>query len=335
MATDNLFRILLIEDSDGDAELVANYVEELGKGDFSLRRAANLAEGRAALAEESFHLVLLDLHLPDSEGLETLDAVCADCDGKSAMVVVLTGTDDEEMTAESLRRCAQNYLVKGEINPNSLMRAIRMAVGQHARDRLPRIERDVEQAPAPAAAKAADDALEILRRVNKVSAPGSEDLGDQADPTVLAHELSTASRASGAVLVSLSYKMDDVLAQLKDLRASHSTQAFQLRRIEEANKERDLDRLKIVAAIRRLQEQVKPMTALVAGTGVPGPLHARLISVENFVAATLTARAADQLARDEDRKMHRRLVVVLISGMVAWAGAFVTAFAHYYFRSPG
>lgn len=117
--------VLLIEDNALDARCVAGFLAK-ADGLFVLTRATTLAEGLAALAKQPAGAVLLDLTLPDSSGLETFTRVHA-CVGDTP-IVVLTGLDDEETALETVRRGAQDYIVKSEINDRLLVRALRYAI---------------------------------------------------------------------------------------------------------------------------------------------------------------------------------------------------------------
>lgn len=115
--------VLLIEDNALDARCVAGFLALSGNR-FTLTRAGSLAEGLPRLAEH--HVVLLDMTLPDSCGVETFEKVHA-C-APEIPVVVLTGHDDEETALETLRRGAQDYIIKSEINARLLVRALRYAI---------------------------------------------------------------------------------------------------------------------------------------------------------------------------------------------------------------
>ncbi len=116
---------VLIEDNPGDARLIAEMLGECCPG-LRLEVFGTLGAGKRRLLRGGVTLVLLDLTLPDSIGLETLDAVrtCS----PSVPVVVLTGTDDTELGAKAIAGGAQDYLVKGQVDGPLLHRASRYAV---------------------------------------------------------------------------------------------------------------------------------------------------------------------------------------------------------------
>jgi PAS domain S-box-containing protein len=123
-------RILLIEDNPGDARLVREMLSEANGSAAELECEETLASGLERLASEQFDVLLLDLTLPDSRGLDTLQKVRPF--KQPIPVVVLTGLEDDETAQKSLESGAQDYLVKGEITPDSLERAIRYALGRHS-----------------------------------------------------------------------------------------------------------------------------------------------------------------------------------------------------------
>ncbi len=126
MHTDTTIRILLIEDNPGDARLIAEMLAEIRDDLFELIHSDCLSNGLDRLKKESFNLVLLDLSLPDSQGLDTFVQVNA-C-SNDIPVVVLTGNKDEIIATSAMRAGAQDYLDKGDLERNLLVRSIRYAI---------------------------------------------------------------------------------------------------------------------------------------------------------------------------------------------------------------
>lgn len=119
-------RILLIEDNPGDARLLRELLKEIKSGQFELAHADHLAAGLELLAQESFDILLLDLGLPDSNGLDTLTQTQSQA--PHVPVILLTGLDDEALALEAMRGGAQDYLLKGELDSRMLARTIRYAI---------------------------------------------------------------------------------------------------------------------------------------------------------------------------------------------------------------
>jgi DNA-binding response OmpR family regulator len=123
---DRHFRILLIEDNPGDARLMREYLGMTSSCVFDVTWADTLARGLAALAQSTPDLIVSDLGLPDSKGLDTFSRVHERA-GR-VPVIVLTGLDDESVAVEAIRQGAQDYLVKGEVRGTALVRAVRYAI---------------------------------------------------------------------------------------------------------------------------------------------------------------------------------------------------------------
>ena len=89
-----------------------------------------LTVGLGHIVKDRVDIVLLDLWLPDSEGLDTLRRALTASE-ELPIIVVLTGTDDEELAVKAIRAGAQDYLVKGQIDGSLLTRIIRYAMERH------------------------------------------------------------------------------------------------------------------------------------------------------------------------------------------------------------
>ena len=118
-------RVLLVEDNPGDARLFVELVRDTEASRLKLEHVDRLSTALECLSREQFDLVLLDLSLPDEQGLNTLVRVHA-CAPK-VPIVVLTGLDDEALAVKAVRAGAQDYLVKGRVDGDLLVRSIRYA----------------------------------------------------------------------------------------------------------------------------------------------------------------------------------------------------------------
>jgi two-component system, cell cycle response regulator len=128
-------KILLIEDNPVEIVVMhallakAQKEQAFSQDTYQLESATTLAEGLRRLNEEQFDLILLDLSLPDSDRLDTLATVRSQ--GQQTPVVVLTWLGDEQAAVEALQLGAQDYLLKGQSDPQVVMRAIRYAIERH------------------------------------------------------------------------------------------------------------------------------------------------------------------------------------------------------------
>ena len=119
-------KVLLVEDEPGDAGLIKRMLAYSTVTNFEVTWVETLAAARGELSRGSTDLVLLDLSLPDAQGLETLKGVISE--GNKLPVVVLTGNDDHKFALDVLGQGAQDYLVKGNFNEEVLYRSLRYAL---------------------------------------------------------------------------------------------------------------------------------------------------------------------------------------------------------------
>ena len=119
-------RVLLVEDSPSDAQLLCELLQDYPPQRFAIEHAERLEEAIRRVAERTFDVVLLDLTLPDSAGLDTCARMCRAA--PHVPIIVLTGVDDEMVALEAIRQGVEDYLVKGQIYAGTVGRAIRYAV---------------------------------------------------------------------------------------------------------------------------------------------------------------------------------------------------------------
>ncbi|XWX02480.1 response regulator [Aggregatilineales bacterium SYSU G02658] len=129
MLSEDVIDVLLIEDNPADARLIREMLLADERWQFRLFKAATLKEGVDALNRLHCRLVLLDLSLPDSHGIETLMTISQA--SRDAAIVVLTGNDDEAMGLQAVKVGAQDYLVKSEVDSRLLVRSMRYAMERH------------------------------------------------------------------------------------------------------------------------------------------------------------------------------------------------------------
>jgi len=121
-------RVLLVEDNPGDFRLIQEMFKE-SKANIELKWARQLSTGLTNLKEEMFDVLLADLGLPDSQGIDTFKTIHEQA--PKVPVVVLTGLADDGLAMRAVREGAQDYLVKGQIDSNLLIRAIRYAIERY------------------------------------------------------------------------------------------------------------------------------------------------------------------------------------------------------------
>jgi DNA-binding NarL/FixJ family response regulator len=115
-------RVLLVEDNIGDADLVREYLSQAYQTGFEVLSATCMAAALELLERERIDVILLDLGLPDSSGLETLSRILEVA--PTGAIVVLTGLDDHRAGLDTIRMGAQDYLPKGQLTPDLLIRTV-------------------------------------------------------------------------------------------------------------------------------------------------------------------------------------------------------------------
>ena len=190
-------------------------------------RAERLQQAAEYLARDTADVILLDLALPDSEGLATLERAIAAA--PHVPIIIMTGLDDESVAIEAVRKRAQSYLVKGEIPPRLLLRTIHYAV---ERKRL-----ETALAEAKAAAEAANAAKsrflanishELRTPMNAILGMVDLALPRQVDPTAV--DFLQTAKASADLLLAL---LDDLLdsAKIEAGKLELELAPFSLRRV--------------------------------------------------------------------------------------------------------
>ncbi len=124
--TKGSIKALLIEDNPGDARLIKEMLREQESSRIDLEWADRLSKGIIYLENHAVDVVLLDLSLPDSTGTGTFEKLAGS--KPHVPVVILTGTDDEQLAISLLRSGLQDYLVKGRVSGDLLARSIRYAI---------------------------------------------------------------------------------------------------------------------------------------------------------------------------------------------------------------
>lgn len=138
-----MLRIGLLEDNPGDARLIAEMLREPPVTRYRLTLSSRMDELLESLDREPIEVLLLDLGLPDSQGMDTFHRINDRAPGLP--IVIFSGADDEQLASEAVSCGAQDYLVKGRINSFLLKRAIRYAVERkRAEEEIRTLNRELE-----------------------------------------------------------------------------------------------------------------------------------------------------------------------------------------------
>src|ERR1700675_1040760 len=133
MSKKPITRLLLVEDNPGDVRLLREMFNRHSSHNVELTHVGSMSEAEKHLAERAVDLVLLDLGLPDAQGLGAVQR--AHAAAPRIPLVVLTGLDDESLAAQALQEGAQDYLIKNQIETRGLRRALRYAIERKAMQR--------------------------------------------------------------------------------------------------------------------------------------------------------------------------------------------------------
>jgi two-component system cell cycle sensor histidine kinase/response regulator CckA len=193
MSVENV-RILLIEDDPADARLIRELLKESREMAFEVEGAETLAEGIARLPAVRPDVVMLDLGLPDSVGLETVRKLLGQSAAKVPVLIVLSIVADQDLAVQAVQLGAQDYLIKGIVDSGGLVRSIR-----YARERR-RAEQLLLKAQAELETRVRDRTSELARANAELRAEVAE--RKQAEEAVRASQrlLQGIVDNSGAVI---------------------------------------------------------------------------------------------------------------------------------------
>ncbi|HEY2827012.1 MAG TPA: response regulator [Pirellulales bacterium] len=124
----DVLRVLLVEDDPGQVELTQRRLAKVVVPQFVVEHAGTLAAATMQLSDSNFDVILLDLGLPDSHGIDTLRSIHSQ--SPHLPIVVVTSQDDESIALETLEQGAQHYLIKTAVTSELLVRSIEYAIGR-------------------------------------------------------------------------------------------------------------------------------------------------------------------------------------------------------------
>ena len=166
--------VLFVEDNDEHAELFERNLRIAQFYNASIKRAVELEEAISYISKEQFDIIVLDLGLPETKGIGTLKKFQKR--NLTAPVIVFTLNDDVELSLESIRHGAQDFIFKGEFSPGIITRSIRYAM-----ERFPLVRKleAINSSLETFAAAAAHDLKSPLRHINTNMNFLREDFGDE------------------------------------------------------------------------------------------------------------------------------------------------------------
>src|ERR1700722_15209362 len=135
--------LLLVEDNPGDARLLREMFSGKGAHNTELTHVECMSEAEKHLANRVVDIILLDLGLPDAQGLGAVRRAHAAAPG--VPLVVLTGLDDESLAEQAIHEGAQDHLIKGQVDARGLLRALRYAIDRKAMEEALFVEKERAQ----------------------------------------------------------------------------------------------------------------------------------------------------------------------------------------------
>lgn len=122
-------KVLMIDDNPGDTQIIWELITRYKGIRFVLETMDQLLDGIALLRRKRYDVILLDLMLPDSQGMDTFYSVHAEA--PDVPIVILSGLQDEELIVKAVKEGAQDYIVKSHMNTNVVVKAMLYAIKRH------------------------------------------------------------------------------------------------------------------------------------------------------------------------------------------------------------
>jgi signal transduction histidine kinase len=259
--------VLIVEDDPEDVDLIHDLIEEAEGGAFLVEAAPSLSEGIAKARASPPDVILLDLGLPDSAGLDSLTRLAEAV--PRTPIVVLTGLEDEKTAVEAVRRGAEDYLIKGRVDGDLLVRAVRYAIERRkAREEIESLNADLER-------RVAERTAELASARDALASAHQELLDlDRLKSTfidVASHELLTPVVTLGGMLRLIRRKLEEA-GHAKDgaldaaIMASRRlerlvTRIIELERLGDYHPQMNKAPADPLALVREVIEQVAPFVA--------------------------------------------------------------------------
>jgi diguanylate cyclase (GGDEF)-like protein len=210
-------RVLLVEEDPDDVEGLRSTLRGVEGGPFELEWVEHLSEALQRLSRGGIDVVLLDLNLPDSDGLVTFERMYAFA--PDVPIVVLTSLDDETVAVRTVQGGAQDYLVKGRVDEHLLIRSLRYAIERHrllsALRSLSLIDDLTGLYNRRGFADLGEQHLKLARRTNRAVTLAYADLDRfKTINDTLGHHVGDRALLKMAEILRATFRRSDILARL-------------------------------------------------------------------------------------------------------------------------
>ena len=258
MNTDKRLGILLVEDNHGDAYLIREILWSIPAADIT--SVENLEAALDHLKRHAVDIILLDLSLPDSQGLDTVKRVVAQM--PMLPIIVLTGLDDDMLALDALKAGAQDYMVKGLFEPEMLMRSIRYAMERKmVEEELNRYREHLEELVKERTHELEERNVQLQEEINGRRQAEEEKKGLE-NQLIQAHKMEALGRFAGGIAHDLNNILYPIIIDteslLEDAEPGTSMHLMLNQILKAAHRQKDLVK-QILSFSRRSDQQFKPM----------------------------------------------------------------------------
>lgn len=295
--------VLLIEDDPDFSALIQRRLEWCESGDLriAVQTAATLQRGIEALSKVSFDVILLDLMLPDSRGVGTVETLLSWV--RDVPVVVITNLDEEEAGLEAVARGAQDFILKEKIDGRLILRSLRYAVERN------RFLRQIEAIIANAVdGMVVVDAGGIVRYVN----PAAEKLLDRRRVELLDRPFGHPVRADGAQELVLPGPQGERVLELRAAEMEWRARPAYLVSLRDISHLRRIEQMKAEIRQRSQLEKVKDMFLSSLSHELRNPLsvvHAAVRELLDGQCGPLTGKQ-ERMTKIADRNLTRLIRIM-------------------------
>ena len=258
MNTDKRLGILLVEDNPGDAYLIREILRSIPAADIT--SAENLEAALDHLERHAVDIILLDLSLPDSQGLDTVRRVVAQM--PMLPIIVLTGLDDDILALDALKAGAQDYIVKGFVESEMLMRSIRYAMERKmAEEELNRHREHLEELVKERTRELEERNAQLQEEINGRK-QAEEEKKSLENQLIQAQKMEALGRFAGGIAHDLNNILYPIIIDteslLDDAEPGTSTHLLLNQILKAAHRQKDLVK-QILSFSRRSDQHFNPM----------------------------------------------------------------------------